>query len=814
MAVSIYYNGSNVTDATVEISLGSTATFTAVLTSGSVSRWFSSTSNDNIFTMTYSGATCTVTPVAVGTATYPLYCWDSNNTNGSVRIKVVSDGSSGETISPTGITVSPSSVTIAVSSTYTLSASVSPSNATDKTYYWTSNNSSVAAVGQSTGIVTGVSAGSARVYAYTNTGGYSDYCDVTVTGGSSSTVLPTSVTVTPSTLTLEVGQTYTLGATVYPTNATDKTYYWITGSSAVATVGRNTGVVTAIGAGTVNIYCFTNSGDAYGICAVTVTEASTSVSVSSVRVTYDGTVYSSNFSISTYVGDTISFSASVLLSNGTTDSQGVFWTMDAYGDYLSSNGSSTTAASYTAIAAGTQVVTAYSNTDTSKYVRITVNVLEETTSTTVSRVQAAYNGAVYTSSFSVTASIGDTVSISFAAILDNGSVDSEGVIHATYSSDDDIWTMTNLGSGQYSFQITASGTARLRVFSNRDTTKSIVVTITVPAQSTSSGGYSAFIYLGSSSGWVEYIPYIYNGSAWEEYEPYICPFPEETEEPVSTPVYSVTNVADSTGNNYGFALNGDGYYENQNKGYDNSYCVAAITITTPGGYNVYIDCVNYAESNYDYGILSEIGSTFALSYADETSGVKQSFKGSSMASIQTVDYGVLSAGTYTIYAKYRKDVSQSSNDDVFKFKVRFDSSGTVSQPTYTVNAVNGATYGFSMNSNGYYESQNQGQSSSYAICQVSVTTPGGYNVYVDCINYGESNFDYGILSELGSSLALSSSADSSGVKTSFKGNQSASVQTVDYGVLSAGTYSFYAKYIKDSSVDSNNDSLQFKVRFA
>lgn len=99
MAVTIYYNGSDVTNTTVEIPLGSTATFTGVPDSGSVDRWFSSTSNDSIFTMSYNGSSCTVTPVATGSASYPLYCWDSNGTNGYVRIKVVDGGGGSSAIS-------------------------------------------------------------------------------------------------------------------------------------------------------------------------------------------------------------------------------------------------------------------------------------------------------------------------------------------------------------------------------------------------------------------------------------------------------------------------------------------------------------------------------------------------------------------------------------------------------------------------------------------------------------------------------------------------------------------------------------------
>jgi hypothetical protein len=84
---------------------------------------------------------------------------------------------------------------------------------------------------------------------------------------------------------------------------------------------------------------------------------------------------------------------------------------------------------------------------------------------------------------------------------------------------------------------------------------------------------------------------------------------------------------------------------------------------------------------------------------------------------------------------------------------------------------------------------------------------------VECINYAESNYDFGILSNIGTSLTLTSTEDTTNVKKSFKGSQSASIQTVDYGTVAAGNRSFYIKYRKDSSANHNNDSLQFRIVF-
>jgi hypothetical protein len=135
-----------------------------------------------------------------------------------------------------------------------------------------------------------------------------------------------------------------------------------------------------------------------------------------------------------------------------------------------------------------------------------------------------------------------------------------------------------------------------------------------------------------------------------------------------------------------------------------------------------------------------------------------------------------------------------------------------SSTNYTIESVSGASYGFTLNSDSYYESENKGQANSAALCKVTFMTDGVSNVYFDCINFAESNYDYGLLSVVDRTLTTSFGADTSNVFKSFKGSQSASIQTVDYGVLSAGEHFIYVKYIKDTSVDNNNDSLQFKLR--
>ena len=134
----------------------------------------------------------------------------------------------------------------------------------------------------------------------------------------------------------------------------------------------------------------------------------------------------------------------------------------------------------------------------------------------------------------------------------------------------------------------------------------------------------------------------------------------------------------------------------------------------------------------------------------------------------------------------------------------------VQSASYTVSLISGASYGFSLTS-GYFESQNKGVNSSYAICKVTITNPYGANVYMDYINYAEANYDYGLVSNLNTTLSSSTTEDSSSnVLLNCKGNSTSTMKTLDLGKVE-GYY--YVKFIKDSSTSSNNDSFKFIIRF-
>ena len=89
-------------------------------------------------------------------------------------------GTTDETTVPvTGVTLDTESTTIVIGSTEQLAATVEPADATDTSVSWSSDNESVAAVGDS-GLVTGVAEGTAAVTVTTNDGGFTAECAVTV----------------------------------------------------------------------------------------------------------------------------------------------------------------------------------------------------------------------------------------------------------------------------------------------------------------------------------------------------------------------------------------------------------------------------------------------------------------------------------------------------------------------------------------------------------------------------------------------------------------------------------------------------------
>ena len=155
-------------------------------------------------------------------------------------------------------------LTLVPNKTERLTATVTPSNADDKTVAWSSSDETVVVVG-SDGTVGAIKAGAAVITA--QAGGKTAVCLVTVKPES---VAVENVMLNAPTLTIELGETRMLTATVTPSNANDKTVAWSSSDTSVATVG-NDGTVTAVKKGMATITA--QAGDKTAICVITVNEA-------------------------------------------------------------------------------------------------------------------------------------------------------------------------------------------------------------------------------------------------------------------------------------------------------------------------------------------------------------------------------------------------------------------------------------------------------------------------------------------------------------------------------------------------------------
>ena len=200
-------------------------------------------------------------------------------------------------VAVTSITLDKTSLSMKVGETETITATVNPDNASDKSVVWGSSDVSIATV--SDGKVTAKKSGTAIITA--KSGSCIAECTITVS------VDVESFTLDKTSLELTVGETEQLTATVKPDDATDKNVTWTSSDESVAKVDN--GKVTAIKSGkaTITAKCCGKTVE----CAVTVT-------VPTGAVTLDKT------SLSLAVGETAQLTATVKPDNATD--KNVTWT--------------------------------------------------------------------------------------------------------------------------------------------------------------------------------------------------------------------------------------------------------------------------------------------------------------------------------------------------------------------------------------------------------------------------------------------------------------------------------------------------------
>lgn len=316
-----------------------TATITATATNGT-----DDTSDDKT-------ATCTVTvtqnyKVTLADGTEDSGNWTISPANpqpgdvvtitygGTKKVKSVKAVKKAAVIKVTIITLNKTETTINVGSTETLSVTaIDPSNATDKTYTWNSDNTAVATV-DADGVVTAKTAGTANITATANDGsGVTATCAVTV-------IVPvSSITINNApTEALFVNSKGTLTATVLPDNATEKTVTWSSSDPDYVSINATTGeyeVKGTKGYGSATITA--SAGGKTATCTITGKVIYTSLSVGTVLHTGD----------TFYIGSTVLFKVGNSNASFTT-TNGVITVVEDNGYYKFKRGSNGTMPNWTA----------------------------------------------------------------------------------------------------------------------------------------------------------------------------------------------------------------------------------------------------------------------------------------------------------------------------------------------------------------------------------------------------------------------------------------------------------------------------------
>ena len=218
-----------------------------------------------------------------GTANITATTTDGSNLTATCRVTVIKYA--------TSIALNHDELTLYAGEKATLTATVKPGDATDKSVSWASSDEEVVKVSQ-TGEMTAVSTGHAQVTATTRDGSnLTAACNVTVNARAE------SLTFDVEEKSISVGETFTLTPNVQPEEASPR-LTWESSDPAVAHVDEN-GHVEGITSGTADITATTTDGsNLTATCHVTVIKYVSSISLSESE-------------ISLFAGETIKLTATV-----------------------------------------------------------------------------------------------------------------------------------------------------------------------------------------------------------------------------------------------------------------------------------------------------------------------------------------------------------------------------------------------------------------------------------------------------------------------------------------------------------------------
>ena len=264
ITVSVPATSISLNQSTVTMHPGNTLTLVeTVLPSNATNKTVTWTSNSANATVNSLGV---ITAVAVGSAVITARCGTLTTTC------VVSI-----TIAVSSVSVSPTSISIGTGSTRSITSTVLPSNAANKSVTWSSANPLIATV-SSSGLITAVGTGSTTITVQTVDMARAAIVAVSVFVGVQ------NISLNSTSISLGRGLTFQSIATVLPSNATNKTVSWRSLQPTIATVS-NTGLITAVGNGSTIITVSTQDGNKSASVVVRVITLATGVSLN--RTTFN-----------------------------------------------------------------------------------------------------------------------------------------------------------------------------------------------------------------------------------------------------------------------------------------------------------------------------------------------------------------------------------------------------------------------------------------------------------------------------------------------------------------------------------------------
>ena len=227
--------GLNATERLIATISGETATNKDVI-------W--SSSDDSIVSVDNNGR---IKGLKMGTATINCVAADGSEAEDNCEVRVCT--------LVTNIELDVSYLTLIQGHSYSLKSRVYPSNATYNEAVFKSDNNEIAIV-DSKGVITALSPGSTIIHAEANdSSGVSAICYVNVIAP----IPATNVSISESEVIMSPGETKTVAISLVPNNTTESVT-WTSDNTVVATVDKDSGLITAGEIGTANITIMTESG--------------------------------------------------------------------------------------------------------------------------------------------------------------------------------------------------------------------------------------------------------------------------------------------------------------------------------------------------------------------------------------------------------------------------------------------------------------------------------------------------------------------------------------------------------------------------